>query len=184
VENEQEQNQNEEAMFRLSLEGDGISVKKDITEVMALQVLSVVLGGSEQPVLKRSPSIGPTAAPSAGQRSLREFMDEVEARRNPEKIVAIGQFIVEQTGQDTFTREEVKGKFRSAGERTPANFSRDFAVVMAAGWIAEDPGSGEFYVTNRGREALAQRFSAEARRPALQARRARRRRRTASEADE
>ncbi|OII00515.1 hypothetical protein [Curtobacterium sp. MCBA15_005] len=69
------------------------------------------------------------------------------AKRNPEKIVALGAFVL-QDGGDTFKAEDVKAQFRRARENAPGNFSRDLSQAVSAGWIAEE-GAGEFYLTTK-----------------------------------
>jgi hypothetical protein len=161
--------------YTLSLQGKGMAVNRQISEAMARQIVNVVLGGSTPPARGLSPRPTTTAS------SLREFLDSTNAKGNVEKIVAIGEYVVEQLGQETFTRGDVKNRFRTAGERTPANLARDFGLAVSGGWIAEDPSSrGDYYVTQTGRDALQQGFTAKARRATSQGRRAKRRSRSAT----
>ena len=94
--------------------------------------------------------------------SLRELLDDVEAKRNPDKILTIGKYLIAFRGQESFTSEQVKAQFRAAGESTPGNLARDFRWAVTNGWIAEDHGApGEYYVTSNGEEALTAHFSKE-----------------------
>jgi hypothetical protein len=79
--------------------------------------------------------------------SAREALDLSGAKTNPEKIVALGQYVL-QDGGETFKVEDVKAQFRRARETAPANFSRDLAVAVKEGWIAQGEGE-EYYVTNK-----------------------------------
>lgn len=79
--------------------------------------------------------------------SAREALDLSEAKTNPEKIVALGQYVL-QDGGETFKVEDVKAQFRRARETAPGNFSRDLAVAVKEGWIAQGDGD-EYYVTNK-----------------------------------
>lgn len=79
--------------------------------------------------------------------SAREALDLSGAKTNPEKIVALGQYVL-QDGGETFKVEDVKAQFRRARETAPGNFSRDLAVAVKEGWIAQDNGD-EYYVTNK-----------------------------------
>jgi hypothetical protein len=79
--------------------------------------------------------------------SAREALDLSGAKTNPEKIVALGQYVL-QDGGETFKVEDVKAQFRRARETSPGNFSRDLAVALKEGWIAEGDG-GEYYITNK-----------------------------------
>lgn len=79
--------------------------------------------------------------------SAREALDLSGAKTNPEKIVALAQYVL-QDGGETFKVEDVKAQFRRARETAPGNFSRDLAVAVKEGWIAQGDGD-EYYVTNK-----------------------------------
>lgn len=153
--------------FELKLSGEGITVERKIGREAARKILDVVLGGSGMApsvVNRPTPSVRHASPGNAAGRqqmtSIREFLDECKARRNPDKIAAIGAYLIDYEGATTFQRGDVKSKFRSAGEAPPGNFSRDFSWVVSNGWIAEDVNeSGQFYVTGTGRKAIEERFS-------------------------
>ena len=79
--------------------------------------------------------------------SAREALDLSGAKTNPEKIVALAQYVL-QDGGETFKVEDVKAQFRRAREPAPGNFSRDLAAAVKEGWIAQGEGE-EYYVTNK-----------------------------------
>ncbi|WGW12949.1 hypothetical protein LWF01_04030 [Saxibacter everestensis] len=110
-------------------EGNGASLTGDSAEVPG------DLGGSD-------PKNRGNAIASA-----REALDISGAKTNPEKIVALGQYVM-QDGGDTFKVEDVKTRFRRARETPPANFTRDLGVAVREGWLAEGD-DGEYYVTNK-----------------------------------
>lgn len=175
-----------EKLYDLSLSGDGISITRRVSEAIARNIIDLVMGG---PALKPQREVGVAreardnirSAPTSRDRlSLREYLDEVGAARNPDKITSIGQYMLDHEGRDLFSRDDVKARFRTAGEPAPGNFHRDFAVAISTGWISEDPHSpGNFYVTKKGREVLEGKFVANIRRPTT-----RRRRRDGTEVDE
>lgn len=154
--------------FDLKLTGSGISLERKVDRDAALQILAIAMGSAAG----GGPALGTPArqiqrqaagsSGGGGRISLREYLDQVEAKRNPDKILAIGQFLVEHRGQDSFTGDQIKGQFRSAGEAIPGNFSRDFRWTVTNGWIAEDHASrGDYYVTSSGDSALGSHFSPE-----------------------
>lgn len=95
------------------------------------------------------PTAGPDSRKPAGTGvgSAREALDISGARTNPEKIVALGQYVL-QDGGETFKTEDVKAQFRRAREAPPANFSRDLSTAMKEGWIAQGEGD-EYYTTHK-----------------------------------
>lgn len=156
--------------FQLTLSGSGISVTKSVDAATANAIINIVMGGHAPPASSQSrskveESKEPKVAQSNRDRvSLREFLDDTGAERYPDKILAIGQYMSEHEGSDTFSRDDIKGRFKTAQEASPGNFPRDFAVALKSGWIAEDPASpSSYYVTRRGSDIIASGFSADLR---------------------
>jgi hypothetical protein len=138
----------------LTLHGPGVEVDQQVDRAAALAILRVALG---DPDVKSDPGESKAGAECAGKRrprlSLREYVDAVDARSNPEKITAFGAYLRDQQEKDDFSRDDIKGCFRSAGESLPANFPRDFNAAIQNGWISEDhEKSGRYYVTRKGDE--------------------------------
>ena len=185
TENEERHEAREEASeaFALSLEGDGIKIQRSVDRHTALEVVALLMGGSPSVIRGQEPGSadrlrGRRDARSTG-RSLREYLNEVGAARNPDQIVTIASYLIDERGQGLVTSAEIKREFPSAGEPIPANFSRDFRLAVTSGWLGEDPGqAGAFYITETGRNAIARRFSGEVRRATGQPRRRRGRRTT------
>ena len=154
----------ESAPYRVTVVGDGISVDRLVPQDVALSVIATVMGrsklGSPQGLAaENAPAFTPDMA-------VGEFLVDSRARRNPEKVAAIGAFLA-QTGQRIFTRDDIKNQFPIAGEKVPGNFARDFSWALASKWIAGDPGGG-FYMTKTGLDAVAQQFPAEIRKATRQ----------------
>jgi hypothetical protein len=156
-----------EGTYRLTLEGQGLSFQQEITADRLAAIMAIALGVTPAAAPSaRNPNLGATEVPQGmgaqGRVSLREFLDDVAASRIPEKILAIGGYLERQESQSLFTRDDVKTRFRSAGEPQPGNFPRDFSVAISSGWIAEDHANrGSFYVTKKGHQVIDSSFSAD-----------------------
>jgi hypothetical protein len=150
---------------KLSLEGDGIAFEREIDEVTALDILAVVMSGGGTITSPQTPTIKhgvprPQPRTGAGRQSLREYLDEVQPKRNPDKILAIAKYLSNET--ENFTRKQVQERFRDAAEPVPGNYGRDFTWCVRNGWLAPVAGSqDEYYVTKAGNDALAEKFSSE-----------------------
>lgn len=164
----------EQESYSLRLEGNGISVTREVGQDMARVILDLILGGDVKVPQGNSALDDPAPSdireePSRPALSLREFLEESEAKRNPDKITVIGRYILQHEGRHDFKRDELKGRFRDAGEGIPANFGRDFNWAVRNGWIAEDPDHrGSYYVTKKGAEAIERRFSSDIRKKTSQ----------------
>lgn len=148
--------------YIFTLKGEGIDFAGDITHVTARSILDLILGnglsGPSDRVLIRSEA---TPAKNLPRKSLREFLNEHGAKRIPEKIVAIGEYLT-TNGATDFSKDEVLMQFRIAREAMPGNFPRDFSWAIATGWIAEDANNpARFYVTHSGKQAVERSFSGE-----------------------
>lgn len=148
--------------YTLTLKGDGVSISREIDEITATAVIQAMMGsgiGAASPFNRDRQASVP---PSGLRKSLREALDEAEAKRMPDKIVTIGEFLISQAGQEDFSKEDVRARFRAAGEAAPGNFGRDFAWTVSNGWVAEDPNNpGRYYVTQTGKAAIEAKFSGE-----------------------
>jgi hypothetical protein len=146
-------------MFSLRLSGDGINIEQQIEQRMALQIVQVVMGGGgPAPVL---PGAATNARAAEGASlSLREYLDEIGAKKKSDQITTIAQFVCEIEGQGDFSREDIRSRFITAREPPPANFGRDFAVAEKNGWVAEVHGKkNRYYVTQKGAQAIKNNFS-------------------------
>jgi hypothetical protein len=164
--------------FKITVEGDGLKLDRSIDESRAREIINILMGGAAAPP-PGTPRIEPLQGPlnaASGQPgvrlSLREFLNIAQAANWPAKITAIGVYLQDHEGQADFTREDVRARFRHAGEGQPGNYHRDFAVAVGNGWVAEDSRKpGSHYVTNTGRQAVESKFAGEVKRASTPVRR-------------
>jgi hypothetical protein len=160
-----------EPTYTFALEGNGVMIKREISESIARTITSLVMGGAVAPSFPQT--IGRAATMPDGtihaggaKQSVREYLNEVGPKRNADTITAIGAYLKAQ-GHETFTRDQVKDYFRKAGEPIPGNYNRDFTDALSTGWIAEDHmNAGNYYITTSGETAMANGFPGKIRRPA------------------
>jgi hypothetical protein len=158
--------------YSLTLRGEGMSVDRKIDERTALEVINLVMAGaSQRPRQERGEGTFRSGAQSSkapgggAEQSLREYLDEVSPKRNPDKILAVAKYTTRDKNENRFSPDDVKARFPHAAEKVPGNFNRDFRWTVQNGWIARLPGTtDEFYVTGKGDNALEEKFSIEVRR--------------------
>lgn len=160
--------------YALTLDGNGVTVKRDIPESVARAVIALVMGGSTAPSsVAVSTGVGAAGNPpptgTTVAQSVREYLDETDAKRNPDKIVTVAGYLKSQ-GQLSFSRDDIKQQFPKAGEPIPGNYARDFALAVSTGWIAEHANTGSFYITGKGEKAISGGFDDKIRRPATKRR--------------
>lgn len=96
-------------------------------------------------------------------KSIREFFNEVEPSRNPDRIATIGRYLERFIGNDTFTRDDLTKWFMQARAAVPKNLARDINWAIRNGWIAEDPRQeGTYYLTEAGVSVVDKKFPDEA----------------------
>jgi hypothetical protein len=153
--------------YSFTLKGPGVSIEREVGEEVACQLMHIAMGGAQSAMPLRHASTDRQSNqhdPStlSPKLSLREFLLQAQPKRNPDKITAIAVFMKDHDDVADFAREEILARYRQAGERTPANFPRDFNWAVKAGFLAEDPAKpGRFYVTGTGETAVTSRFPAE-----------------------
>lgn len=158
--------------YELSLKGEGITVERTVQKDVALQILAAILGTGGMPTavaggLARTTAVRPVAEADmviGGGRpeSLREFLDNADAKRNVEKILAIAKYLELSNPETAITPDVIKAQFRKASEKVPGNYARDFRWAVSNGWLAPIDGApGEYYITKTGTMAVEEKFSSE-----------------------
>lgn len=179
-----------ETTYELTLRGPGVTIERKVPESIALTIIGTVMGGGQfvRPAQPWSPpGAGMPTGTAATGLTAGEYLSSVEAKRNPDKILAFGAFLMDEMGRETFTRDEVRAMFQSAAEPVPANFHRDFTWAVSNRWLGQQVGApGAYYVTSTGRTALGNKFSTDVKATTKLARRRRRKTTTAAatEADD
>lgn len=136
--------------IQISISGK-LSYADDITIHQATQIIAFL--NAERPEATNvtghfgEPDKPDQAAAPKKVTSPREALEVSGARKNPEKIVALGAYVLLESGE-TFKSEDVKTQFRRARETAPANFTRDLGIAIASGWVIED-GDGEYMLHNK-----------------------------------
>lgn len=147
--------------YSLHLSGEGINIKQEVDQSVALRVVQVVMGAGV-PVARAS-SAGSKGEMQSADRvplSLREYLDKIGPSKKRDQITTIAHYICDYEGQDDFSRDDIRSRFLTAREPPPGNFGRDFAAALKSGWIAEVHGKkNRFYVTAKGAHAIESNFS-------------------------
>lgn len=147
--------------FRLQISGPGLDVDRMISGAIAAAVLATAM--APRPSDGREVNLSTldacaSAFPST--TSLREYLDEVGAKKKTDLIVAIGSFLLKIERQTDFSRDDIRARFSSAREPMPRNFSRDFNQTLKDALIAEVHQKPDyFYVTKTGMNAVENHFS-------------------------
>ena len=89
-------------------------------------------------------------------KSLVELIQDKGPGTNVEKIALFAYYRERVEGLPRFARGDLKQYFAVAKEKPAANYDRDFANAVKAGWIHED--GSDSYLTSRGLEAVESGF--------------------------
>lgn len=148
-----------EDTYDLSLTGEGITISRKVPQSVAREIVGLVLGGSQAAGSASSGGGKPSAVSDFSQVSLREYLNEAEATKNPEIITAIVDYVMKTTKAKSVSNTDIKARFRDAGEPAPGNLARDLGLAKGSGWIASDPHErNNYFVTQSGRDAIAKKF--------------------------
>lgn len=144
----------------ITIQGDGLSFKKDINSQRAGQIITF-LGADEESAIMDLKQTDPTFPKliSKPLRSPSELINESKAKTNAQKITVIGNYLQEKDGQESFLVKEVLFQLRKIGER-PGNFSRDIGTAESLQYIYPvDVKEGTYGISDRGVEAIGNKFS-------------------------
>jgi hypothetical protein len=106
-----------------------------------------VLGQVDPPPAGSSPRPKTVATP-------RDALDVSGAKTNPEKVVALAAYVLQDGEFETFTLDTIRPLFHRARETTPRNLTRDLGVAIQAGWISEGEAKDELYLTSKVENVL------------------------------
>lgn len=149
---------------KISIQGEGFSFDEQITKAVAVQIMGIcITPGQGHEQKNNNPfeafNFNQTQKP---KESVVEYVQRHNAKSNPEKILAFAGFIKNAQTKETFFQNEIKSLFRDAREILPANFTRDFNLVISNGWIHNDHETKDlFYITQTGLKALESGFAAD-----------------------
>ena len=154
----------EEQLYKVKIDGCGLSLEREVSKAVGDQVVVLILTGQQGIGMTRSQAdIRQQSSGGSSGMSLREYLNESNAAKIPEKITAIGHYLMTSKNKDVFNRDDIVTGFESAAEFVPKNIPRDFKWTLKAGWIALKTGTkDQYYVTNTGKQALEGKFSKEA----------------------
>lgn len=156
--------------YEIEITGEGVSIKQTVPKEIGDQIVVLILTGkathqvappAKTGVMQTGQSPAGSGSDTGHDLSIREAIDASGAKRAPDKITVIGDYIKTLHKRD-FTRDDIVQMFESAAEKVPANLARDIKWTLKAGWIAQRSGSKtDYYVTNTGNQALQAQFSPE-----------------------
>ncbi len=161
--------------YKISIEGFGLSLEREVPQDIGEKVVVLLLTGQSTEVTSRqdnknsnSEASNPfqeesKANPSQDSNiSVREYLDNNNAKRVPDKVTTIGDYLRIHSNQADFDRSDLVTQLENAAERVPRNLARDIKWAMKAGWIAPRNGMQDrYYVTNSGQNAVSEKFSKE-----------------------
>jgi hypothetical protein len=144
--------------IKISITGK-VSYADEISVTQAAQIITYLNSGTESASLGSPVIPTSTATPSnpsaAGSQvgSPRDALDITAAKTNPEKIVALAAYVL-QDGGENFTIDTIKPLFRRARETAPQNMTRDMDVAIRSGWIGDGEVKGEYFLTAKAAKVL------------------------------
>ncbi len=150
--------------FTIKLDGSGLKLDQKVSKELANRIVMLVLSDgktgdqndAEPDRLERTPS---RKSGSGRTLSLREYINQHEAKKITQQMTAIGAYYQEKNNLQYFTRAELNGGFEEAKLQPPANPSRDIARTIGEGWIApKSDADDQYYVTGTGESALEKNF--------------------------
>src|SRR5688572_1680909 len=113
-------------LYRIRIEAPGLTLERDVSQDVGARIVLLILDGVDQRDRPASVPEVAAAVPTAmrdeqPRKSLPEFLNDSQARRNPDKIVAIATYLREYDQRKTFNLRDVVAGFELAAEQQPGN---------------------------------------------------------------
>jgi DNA-binding PadR family transcriptional regulator len=151
----------------LTIEGIDLTYKKALSEFQAGQIISY-LNNTDSAVVTPEKTTTLSVLPGSTSpypavpmsTSPRGALTDYNATTNPQRIATFGYYTLTTQGKETFSIKEVRELFKKAGVSMPKNFSRDIREAVRMNYIT-DQGKDQYTITDKGIEALTEKFSTE-----------------------
>ncbi|HEU5069860.1 MAG TPA: hypothetical protein VFV96_05515 [Verrucomicrobiae bacterium] len=164
-----------EQKYTVELVGPGLSLKKELPEPVAHELLVWLLKGGRlqaqgaaitpqptQAEVKVSAAPQPAGHTASAVVSVREFMEQYSPARVPDKIACFGLYLREHRNQREFAKEDLVGLFQDAADPLPKNLTRDIRWTQQIAWVAPSATNPEmYYLTKKGEDAVRAKFAKE-----------------------
>jgi hypothetical protein len=155
----------EEQPIKLTLSG-AITFDQAVTKSQAGQIIAFLGTTVATPGLDYAPKAAAVTLPATNKAPVkfetpRVAIDLTGAKTNPEKIVALAGYVLQEGSRETFSVEDIKPLFKRAGEITPKNMGRDLLVAIKNGYIDEADQKGEYYFTRKATSTLEDGFASD-----------------------
>lgn len=152
--------------YTVAIRGENLSFKEKATGQQLLDILSVLLGGeASETTVKGSAAAameqagtsdsGSSTTSGAPRKSIAEFLDEVAASTNYDRIAAFCLYAREYLDRETVSQDALPRFFERAGRPVPKNLPRDVKKAVKRGLVSRSHEDGDaLYVTASGEEML------------------------------
>ncbi|GEM_PF-1747252 len=148
---------------KIIISGEGLSLEKEISLHEAGQIITYL--GTKQQLITSSQDGMTLLEQSLPERngstssSPNDAIAASGAKTNSEKITAIGKYLQERDGGQSFAAEKVKSVLQKMGEQ-PGNFLRDLKAAEKSQYIyCQNNSEGVFSVTDKGIASISNKFS-------------------------
>jgi hypothetical protein len=163
---------NSSSSYAVELKGQGLQLTRDLSEEQAHELLLWLVkggkldsaGSDHKPAQNRNVAPGETLQPPPSDlpTSVREFIDQFEPKRVPDRIACFGLYLRKHRQKNEFSKADVVSLFQEAAEPLPKNLGRDLRWTQSIAWIAPSATNREsFYLTKKGEDAVRSKFSKE-----------------------
>ncbi|MDO8487655.1 MAG: hypothetical protein Q7S45_05150 [Candidatus Curtissbacteria bacterium] len=144
----------------ITIEGDGLSLKKETNLQKAGQIIAFLgLAENSSEAGTRLDLVPSTVLSSPLALSPAELVIESKAKTNAQKIAVLGSYLLEKDGRDDFLTKEVLLLLRKIGEE-PHNFARDLRTAESSQYVYPiDTKKGKYGVGQKGKQAIQNKFS-------------------------
>lgn len=157
--------------YEIEIKGEGLTLNREIPETKVTEILGILLGPNrgEGAVSTSSAQVSgstgvhgtaQTDAESSGNdgepvKSIAQFMNEVGANNNFQKLAAIALYHDMYLGKNTVRRDKFPEWFEKAGLSVPKNLPRDIRNSVKRTLIAESTSEeNRYYATEAAKEKL------------------------------
>jgi hypothetical protein len=138
--------------LKLTIEGDGVKIERQIPMVLLPVVLSVITGQAPTVTAARPSYTIPLGV--GGRPSVAEYFQEKGPKTYSDIILVMARYAELYEGRTSWTKDDIRRLIKEARVSEPGNFTRDFGGALARPYIQTAEDDKSFHVTQTGLKVL------------------------------
>lgn len=152
------------SVIKLTLKGDGLDFKSNISLAIAGRIIEQCSSGSAGTA--GADMLRGSGRPNAAsghvvnlEMSPVEFITERDPKTTQQKVLVLGRFLEQYRKKEEFDLSDLQNILQEAREPAPTNLSRDVRELVSKGWVMSGTSQKAYKTTMTGQKVVEGKFT-------------------------